>query len=54
MEWSLCEAQHGNWRERGAVRRLVMVKRGESAGLSMPCLVRMKTKASHRDVHAGE
>lgn len=20
----------------------------------MPCLVRMKTKASHRDVHAGE
>lgn len=29
-------------------------KRGKSAGLSMLCLVRMKTKASHRDAHAGE
>lgn len=28
MEWSLCEAQQGDWRERGAVRRPVMVGRG--------------------------
>lgn len=38
MEWSLCEAQHGNWKERGTVRRPVMVGRGGKVQVS-PCFV---------------
>lgn len=37
-KWSLWEVQHGNWRERGAVRRPVMVGRGKKVQVS-PCFV---------------